>query len=196
MTVMDANEAIPGLRGFSVVLAQGDLKASSAANENVPPAAAKALADLKDFLPYKSYKLLDTQWTMGSGRISGRLKGPDGKEYSIEVTTRKGAAADAPVSVSRFIIRETGPFAAGDARTLTFTRGSRSGATTQTEAVNQGSAKNFAFFNGMGPNIIDTSFSMTLGETVVVGTSRLQGDTALVVLLTAVSKTETTAAKR
>jgi hypothetical protein len=36
--------------------------------------------------------------------------------------------------------------------------------------------------------VIDTSFRMSLGETVVVGTSRLQGSKALVVLLTAVGK--------
>jgi hypothetical protein len=36
--------------------------------------------------------------------------------------------------------------------------------------------------------VIDTTFGMNLGETVVVGTSRLQGDTALIVLLTAVAK--------
>ena len=39
-----------------------------------------------------------------------------------------------------------------------------------------------------GRAIIDTSFTMDLGETVVVGTSRLQGDKALIVLLTAVPR--------
>lgn len=36
--------------------------------------------------------------------------------------------------------------------------------------------------------VIDTSFTMDVGETVVVGTSRLEGDKALIVLLTAVRK--------
>jgi hypothetical protein len=36
--------------------------------------------------------------------------------------------------------------------------------------------------------LIRTSFSMDVGETVVVGTSRLDGDKALIVLLTAVRK--------
>jgi hypothetical protein len=40
--------------------------------------------------------------------------------------------------------------------------------------------------------IIDTSFTMDIGETVVVGTSRLQGDKALIALLTAVSSTKPT----
>lgn len=41
---------------------------------------------------------------------------------------------------------------------------------------------------GMSGTVIDSSFRMNLGETVVVGTSRLQGDRALIVLLTAVAK--------
>jgi hypothetical protein len=39
---------------------------------------------------------------------------------------------------------------------------------------------------GSGRPLIDTTFNMAIGETVVVGTSRLQGDKALIVLLTAV----------
>ena len=38
--------------------------------------------------------------------------------------------------------------------------------------------------------VIDTSFTMDIGETVVVGTSRLQGDKALIALLTAVASTK------
>jgi hypothetical protein len=40
-----------------------------------------------------------------------------------------------------------------------------------------------------GRNVIDTSFIMDIGETVVVGTSRIRGgDKALIALLTAVPK--------
>lgn len=42
-------------------------------------------------------------------------------------------------------------------------------------------------------SLIDTSFRMDVGETVVVGTSRLQGDKALIVLLTAVGGRQGTA---
>ena len=38
-----------------------------------------------------------------------------------------------------------------------------------------------------GRSIIDTSFMMDVGETVVVGTSRVAGDKALIALLTAVA---------
>src|SRR5262245_66628788 len=46
-------------QGYSVVLVLGDMQNASPADSNVPAAARKALADLKDFLPYKSYRLLD-----------------------------------------------------------------------------------------------------------------------------------------
>jgi hypothetical protein len=39
-----------------------------------------------------------------------------------------------------------------------------------------------------GTNIIDSTFSITAGETVVVGTSRLHGDRALIAILTAAAK--------
>lgn len=39
-----------------------------------------------------------------------------------------------------------------------------------------------------GHNIMDSTFSIALGETVVVGTSRLNGDQALIALLTAAAK--------
>ena len=41
--------------------------------------------------------------------------------------------------------------------------------------------------------VIDTSFTMDIGETVVVGTSRLKGDKALIALLTAVAPTRSPA---
>ena len=51
--------AVP--QGFSVVLVLGDIQ-SAASSDDVPLAARKALADMKDFLPFKSYRLLDAAW--------------------------------------------------------------------------------------------------------------------------------------
>jgi hypothetical protein len=42
---------------------------------------------------------------------------------------------------------------------------------------------------GGSGTIIDTGFMMEIGETVVVGTSRVRGDKALIALLTAVPRT-------
>jgi hypothetical protein len=168
-----SGEPVPGLRGFNVVLVQGDLKTSTS-SDSVPAAAAKALADLKQFLPYKSYRLLDTQWTMGSGHLTSRLRGPENRDYDLELVTHKGASPDAPVAVSRFWLRDS------DANALV------AGAQAQ-RTPDLGRTNPFAWALGARA-MIDTSFSMGLGETVVVGTSRLQGDTALVVLLTAVAR--------
>jgi len=62
-------------QGYSVVLVLGDMQGTSATDGNVPAAARKALADMKDFLPYKSYRLLDAQWILGSQKTISRLRG-------------------------------------------------------------------------------------------------------------------------
>ena len=53
-----------GVHGFSVVLVVGDSQGAAGANDTVPEAARKALADMKDFLPYKRYQLLDAAWIL------------------------------------------------------------------------------------------------------------------------------------
>ena len=60
----DSDKSAP--QAFSVVLVLGEAQASTM-QDNVPAAARKALADMKDFLPYKGYRLLDTQWTLCCG---------------------------------------------------------------------------------------------------------------------------------
>src|SRR5438046_1601059 len=157
-------EPVPGLRGFNVVLVQGDLKAS-ATSDNVPAAAAKALADLKQFLPYKSYRLLDTQWAIGSGRMTSRLRGPENRDYDLELVTHKGSSPDAPVAVSRFWLRDSDPNAP--------TAGTLAQKLQDLNQKVQDLNKANAFPWALGARaMIDTSFSMSLGETVVVGTSR------------------------
>jgi hypothetical protein len=204
-------EPIPGLRGFSISLVQGSLTTGTASD--VPPAAAKALADLRDFLPYKSYKLLDTQWSAGSGRVTGRLRGVNGKEYELELSTRREPGRDGSLSVSRFVLREPGSDATAGGSAFLYGGGGTSGTQgrpapadevavaelrrelerTQAAQVRAAQAQGQAFtrfLTSVRP-VIDTSFSMDIGETIVVGTSRLQGDTALIVLLTAVPRAAT-----
>src|SRR4029077_2488305 len=70
-------------RGFSVVLLLGETQ-SAGGGDGLPPAPAlrKALADVRDFLPYKSYRVLDTQWLRGG---STRMKGLEDQEYDIDL---------------------------------------------------------------------------------------------------------------
>jgi len=203
----------PQLRGISVVLVEGDLNAVTA-NASLPAAAAKALADMKDFLPYKGYRVLDTQWTLGSGKIAVRLRGPAGAEYDLELMssymdpTRRARAqqlvdkglvaqaivAETPsgVSISEFRLRE----ATRPVRGVQQGQGQSQGATASAQRSSESTAEidrrvlaDRYFFELAGsPALIETAFRMDVGETVVVGTSRLQGDKALIVLLTAVGK--------
>src|SRR4026208_477 len=80
---------LPAPQGFSVVLVLGEMQGAGAA-ENVPPAARKALVDLKDFPPYKSYRPLDSQWPLccGHSMIATRLRGVDEQDYELELEPR------------------------------------------------------------------------------------------------------------
>ena len=73
-------ELMNNLQGFNIVLLVGESQSSGPSIEDVPAAARKALADMKEFLPFKNYRVLDSQWTSccsnpGGSWISGRLQG-------------------------------------------------------------------------------------------------------------------------
>ena len=228
-------------QGFSVVLVLADLQASTAPDD-VPPAARRALADMKDFLPYKSYKLLDAAWILGQG-TSGtvtRLRGPEEQEYELRMSTQLGATRGFSGSAEdqggrtttpsgevfvRFTLSESGlsereqieaVLAQEERRSVeTRVKEERAVEIVKLEAElkaaeqqkNEAKAKELrqalararsrperivqssrptSTRRSVGP-IIDTSFNMDVGETVVVGTSRLKGNSrALIALLTAV----------
>jgi hypothetical protein len=247
LTARGARGAVP--QGFSVVLVLGDIQ-SAASSDDVPLAARKALTDMKDFLPFKSYRLLDAAWVMCCGQVgnerrpgsqnsgslppqtlSQMLRGPDEQEYELKLSSRmensqvmvrftlfgsptgNETISDAPptrATIRRIAdlkdqatllektIQETKkkvdvgvvsgeniPKMEVDLRRtnreieelttrLAETRAGRPAARAGSAAENRNS-------------IIDTSFAMNVGETVVVGTSRLKGGSkALIALLTAV----------
>jgi hypothetical protein len=137
------------VRGYSLVLLLGDTMPGPMP-EGLSAPARKALADIKDFLPYKSFRILDTQWLAGANSgasSSGRLRGPDDLPLGFQLATSQ---------------------------------------------LNQ----KFQLWSADGHTILlDNSFTMRVGETVVVGTSRVQGgdkalgDKALVVLFSIVEAT-------
>jgi hypothetical protein len=226
---------LPRPQGFSVVLVLGEMQGAGTA-ENVPPAARKALVDMKDFLPYKSYRLLDSQWTLCCGRsvIATRLRGLEDQDYDLELDP--GASETSGKWNVRFTLREalaglargtsvsSGNTATADrAATLAAQRAEletklkslkdryndnhpevqqlksqiaaleREGATVRTEE----SMKRYRMPTMARGHraLIDTNFTMDIGETVVVGTSRVQGDKALIALLTAVASTKPASAR-
>jgi len=200
--------------GFNVVLVLASQQ-TDLSSDGIPASASKALADLKDFLPYRSYKLLDTQWSVGSTQLT-RLRGVGNVEYSLAMDAN--GSIPTRVTVSRFVLRNAAqlmPRSAVDATVV----GGR-GIQESSERVELGRRLTEARqrYNADSPvvkdlemrmralaavaearatpravavftdEIINTSFTMDVGETVVVGTSRVQGDKALIVLLTAVPK--------
>jgi hypothetical protein len=223
----------PQLRGFSVVLVQGDQQEGS--SSDLPPAARAAIGDIKDFLPFKSYRLLDSSWTLGSNaaqEYSSRLRG-GGQDYQVRIGSKVDDASSR-VEV-KFTLRDAGPdqqqlWPFGSAHVT----GQQAAATVESRVKEEANLVSLEAelsallrrFNPTHPDVqqqrariaesrrrveqlrqqvqanegttgswyaaslaplIDTSFTMRLGETVVVGTSRVGGDKALIALLTAVT---------
>lgn len=223
-------------QGFSVVLLLGDMQPGDS-QDTVPVAARKALNDMKDFLPYKSYRLLDTQWVLccsGSASAFTRLRGLEEQEFELEVRGSPDLQGNIHV---RFVLREPGPSIKidtdrgaaqpkdtkgdGDGEHLSRERElfqlerERVDLTTQLETLrskvevgmaNPEDVKRMAAQLTMvtrrvnelkqsiqagtpkvvGRAVIDSSFRMEEGETVVVGSSGVKGGKrALIALLTA-----------
>jgi hypothetical protein len=119
--------------------------------EGVPENAQKALRSAASFLPYKSYRLLDSAWIRTSLKGSSRVTGADGNPLEVHLTVDPNNKSETRIVLHEFYL--------------------------------QSLLRNGAPY---GQPLLSTSFSMELGETVVVGTSKLDGsDKALVVLLTA-----------
>ena len=217
-------------QGFSVVLVLADLKGAPG-EDDVPPAARKALLDMKEFLPYRWYRLVDASWILccGNGRTTNRLRGPEDRDYELELTTQPAdqsrlnvqfslhdvADADDESPSARSRNRSIAELerAVADAKTRLETARAKLAPshpdlirlqaelqTAETRLAEAHAAESSADRKpaadraarartaGMRPrSIMSTSFTMSLGETVVVGTSRLSGNSkALIALLTAV----------
>jgi hypothetical protein len=167
-------EPWPGETGasqlFHVTLVAASKSGGGTATGSLPKGVAKALDDIKDFLPYQSYRVVDSALVRASREAHPRLKGPDGATYTAGMVFRE---APQEGGVRSFLVEhfelsrmprmeDLERMAAGD-------RLGRAVAPLAPE-----------------PNLT-ASFRIAKGETVVVGSSRLDGgDDALIVLLTAV----------
>ena len=102
-----AQQAASPLQGFSIVLVQGDMAASDG-RADLPEAAARAVGDMKGFLPFKSYRLVDSAWVLAdsaSGLINARLKGPDNVDYDVVLEALPATGGGQRVA---FRLRESG----------------------------------------------------------------------------------------
>jgi hypothetical protein len=205
------------LQGFGIVLVLGDVQ-DGVTSDNIPPPARAALADLKDFLPYRSYRVLDSSWVLASSStrqaVTSRLRGSDEQDYEVVVDRMPVGPSSLQI---RFQMTEPGGYAAQKADRDAALRAeiqqliaARSALENQLRqpasepgAINalrqrladaelaietrQNQLRSGSGFGGS--TLIDTAFNMALGETVVVGTSRMRGgNKALIVLLTAAAK--------
>lgn len=150
----------PRNQNLQILLLSASLKPGTTAGPEIPENAQKALNDLKKFLPFKSYQLVDGAWLSATeGKVAqARLAGSGGATYKVAL---------------RF--RSTGE---GESRTLFV----EAFDLEQEIVVQMQEGPKFG-----GRDLIGTTFSIKEGETIVVGTSKADGaDGALVVLLTAV----------
>lgn len=149
----------PRTHGFQIVLLAANVKAGGGSPE-VPANVQKALADLKGFLPFKSYEVLDTAWLSGTQDrgMEARLVDRQGAGYPIALQFHDTGSPTGHTLFADVFRLRADPF--------------KPQGSTETRP---------------GGSLIDTSFGVKEGETLVVGTSKVSGSSeALVVLLTAV----------
>ncbi len=190
-------------RGFSVVLLLGETQGTSP-SEEVPPAVRKALADVKDFLPYKSYRMLESQLVLGAKTATARMRGLGDQEYDVEINADE--IMPNPLHYKEgmlnvlFKLQEVGAATSpGEefSRSMALNGLEQQRAAFQTELNNaaEGAKKGIrdalasidkSIRMARARKLIDSRFEMAVAETVVVGTSKIAGDKGLVVLLTAV----------
>jgi hypothetical protein len=152
----------PRGQSFQLLLLAAGTKARNGGPE-VPANVQKALAELKGFLPFKGYELLDSTWMHATqDRVTeARLVGRDGASYDVTLLFRAPSSGDLFIDGFRLKAEPFTPTSPGGVKETRNTQPSRI--------------------------LIDTTFGIKTGETVVVGTSKVDGsDEALVVLLTAV----------
>lgn len=161
-----AAPAPPAKRGdrtytFQLILLLAD-NATPAVTENVPAKAQKALKDLQDFLPYKSYHLVDMAWLRTSSEASSKMTGPKGETYQVDLVMQPAGGPGERLLVHQFQITQVAMMPPP-------------GASPSSSPTPRAIGK-----------LLSSTFGMELGETVVVGTAKMDGPgQALIVLLSA-----------
>jgi hypothetical protein len=145
--VLAERDSAPPTQTFHLVLLAAGNK-TGVPSPDLAPGAQKALDDMKGFLPFKSYRVVDTSLirVIRDENVQARVLGPSGGNASLMLRFSSGGADGKKLYVNTFNLSDE-----------------KSG------------------------RLLQTAFSMDVGETVVVGTSSVSGsDEALVTILTAV----------
>jgi len=150
-------DRLPETRAFQVIVLAADRSGENASE--IPANVQQALQDVRDFLPYTGFSVLGSGWLRTSSYGETSLPGVGDREFAAELEFRPSTDPTAPILIERFSIVRRLPVQYNEGGGVT--------------AYNK--------------PILETTFTISPGETVVVGTSRLNGDdTAVVVLLTAI----------
>ena len=147
---------------FHITLIVASRGEQSASDNELPASVQEALDDARGFLPFNSFEILDTAMVRSDGNARVRLRGANGLEYSAQLSFSREAKTGEFV-VDRFAVVRLDKPSDGGGRPL--------GA-------------------GVAPRApespLTTSFRIRPGQTVLVGSSRIEsGEQALVVLLSA-----------
>lgn len=125
--------------------------------DELSPNARKALDDIQDFLPFSSYRMLDVALVRSNGSANTKLNGPDELKIEIEFDFRPVGSDSGRIDVGIFRMNDV------------------------TEHLLK---------PGVAPGVrrlMDTRFEVEIGETIVVGSSKLESPgQALIVLFTAI----------
>lgn len=148
---------------------------------DLPKNAVQTLKDVESFLPYKSYQLLDTSLIRSDGQARSVLHGPSGREFSLTlsfITMREDAGQR--LTFNRFSI-EAPPEPPTPPEPP-----APSEPPAPPESPPPSAERPAAAPRVLGP-VLSSSFAVDVGETIVVGTSKLNGGKeALLVLLTVI----------
>ncbi len=151
---------------FQTVLLVGSTEGKSDLS-GVPANVVQALEDVRQFLPYKNCRLIDASLLRSNGEARGLLKGPEGRDFELMFEFREDQSGT--LQIRKFGID-----------TLV--------AQPQNRMVTENGKTRIEHDppSWVRRNVIATSFTIEVGETIVVGTSKLNGTgEALIVLFTA-----------
>ena len=153
---------------FQTVMLVGSTEGKSDLS-GVPANVVEALEDVMQFLPYKNCRLIDASLLRSNGEARGLLKGPDGRDFELMFEFREDQSDSGTLQIRGFGIDTL--VAQPQDRMIT-----ENGKTKIEHGPPQWVRR----------NVIATSFTIKVGETIVVGTSKLNGTgEALIVLFTA-----------
>ncbi len=152
-------DGMPRSQAFQVILLTAD-RAAKESLEGLPANTRKAIEDVASFLPFTRYRLVDAGWVRTANQAALTLHDADGLPLEVSLTLR--GRANEQLLISPFVV---------DAQAVDLS----SVESPTGKAVRRA-----------GRRLLGTSFGIQLGETLVVGTSRVDGsESALVAVVSA-----------